>query len=67
MKAQKLFLVTYTNGENTPEVIVNSKTDFKKWLSNHNAQRKAQGESKESANEFELIQLPVFNSKTPTK
>lgn len=64
MKTQKLFLVTYINGENTPEVIVSSKTDFKKWLSTHNAQRKAQGESPESANEFELMQLPVFNSKT---
>lgn len=68
MKTQKLFLVNYTdcygNGRKTPEVIVKNKTEFKKWLNIHNEKREAQGESPESANEFELIQLPVFNSKT---
>ena len=49
------YVITYKQ-DNTIEGIVNTKKDFKKWLSEHNKERKECGEVRESADEFELTE-----------
>ena len=51
----------YGNGEDTNfEILVKNKADFKKWLKLLNEERKANGEQKESAEEFTLIPIELF-------
>ena len=60
-KTQTLFVVQYNdcygNGDTNFEVIVKNKTDFKKWLKKHNAERDGMKEKEE---EFTLIPLNLF-------
>ena len=61
----KLILVRYNDcyGQGTDthdEVIVKSKADFKRWLKKHNAERKAIGGMKEGEEEFDLIEIELF-------
>lgn len=61
----KLILVRYNdrygNGtDKKDEVIVKSKADFKRWLKEHNAERKGMGAIKEHEDEFDLIELNLF-------
>jgi hypothetical protein len=55
-----LYVVVYKE-DNSIEAVVETKSDFKKWLSAHNKQRTDSGEIKESAHEFDLIQTKFFN------
>lgn len=61
MQTKTLYVVRYNdcygNGETSLEVIVKNKTDFKKWLKQHNAERDGM---KEKAEEFDLIPLVLF-------
>ena len=61
----KLILVRYNdrygNGTDTKdEVIVKSKADFKRWLKEWNSERKGMGAMKESEEEFDLIEVELF-------
>jgi hypothetical protein len=51
----------YGNGnDKVYECIVKNKTGFKKWLKEHNAQRRAMGESGEHSEEFDLIPVNLY-------
>ena len=53
----------YGNGDDKVlEVIVRTKTDFKEWLKIHNKNRKENGDMKESAEEFTLIPITLFET-----
>lgn len=52
----KIYLVTYIE-DRTIEGFVKNKSGFTKWLSNHNKQRKSDGELIEYAHEFELKEV----------
>ena len=64
MNTTKLILVRYNDcyghSEKTYETIVKSKADFKRWLKQHNEKRKEIGGMKESAEEFDLIEIDLF-------
>jgi hypothetical protein len=49
-----IYLVIYKETNDT-EGYVKTKTQFKKWLSNRNKERRKQGELIEHEDEFELI------------
>lgn len=60
MITKQVFVVQYNdrygNGDNKSiEAVVENKTAFKKWLREHNKQRKADGNKPESSEEFDLI------------
>ena len=53
----------YGNGtDKSFEVALTDKKDFKAWLKEHNAERKGMGAMKESADEFDIIELKVFET-----
>jgi hypothetical protein len=44
------------------ECIVKDKVDFERWLKEHNEERDDAGEIEESAEEFDLIPIGLFES-----
>ena len=59
MKSNKIFIITYIEDE-TVEGVVNSRDDFKKWLENHNKERKAEGSLLENNGEFHLREVNYY-------
>lgn len=53
------YVIVYKE-DNSIEAVVESKSDFKKWLSDHNKRRKDDGEIKESSHEFDLVETKFF-------
>ncbi len=52
----------YGNGDDTSiETLLESEKDFKKWLRQHNKERKENGELTEKAEEFDIIPVELFN------
>jgi len=43
------------------EAIIKSKSDFKRWFKQHNAERKEMGASRERREEFDLIPVKFFD------
>ena len=61
----KIYLVEYNDIYGTGqgkvlEVALTSEKDFKIWLDEHNARRVSEGEMEEGADEFNLIELSVY-------
>jgi hypothetical protein len=53
----------YNNGKNKVlETLVRDEQGFQDWLKAHNAERDMDGEIEESADEFELIAISLFES-----
>jgi len=53
---------TYGNGDETSiEALLRSEKDFKKWLKEHNKERKENGEQRELAEEFDVVPVQLFN------
>jgi hypothetical protein len=53
---------TYGNGDETSiEALLKSEKDFKKWLKEHNKERRENGEDRELAEEFDVIPVQLFN------
>jgi hypothetical protein len=51
----------YGNGNDKHfECIVKDKQDFERWLKAHNEEREDDGEIEEGADEFDLIQINLF-------
>lgn len=51
----------YGNGDDIRiEVVLHSEKDFKKWLKEHNRERKEMGEMKENKEEFDLIPVNLL-------
>jgi len=51
----------YGNGQNkTYECLVKSKAEFERWLKAYNEERDDAGEMEESADEFDLIPINLF-------
>ena len=66
MGNNNLYIVQYNDryGNGTDknlECIVKSHEDFYKWLEQHNSERVADGNEEESADEFDLIPIKLFN------
>jgi hypothetical protein len=64
----KVYIVQYNdrygNGTFTKfETIIKSKADFKKWLKQHNAERKEMGAMRERPEEFDLIPISLYEPK----
>ena len=56
----------YGNGKDTSyEIIVESEEDFKVWLKHHNEVREANGDGHEGEEEFDLIELGLFDATNP--
>lgn len=52
----------YGNGDNkTIECLVKDKKTFKKWLKQHNIDRKSDGNEPEDVEEFDLIPVNLIN------
>ena len=58
----KIFVVIYIE-DNSIEGFLERKEDFKKWLKKHNAERKAEGNDGEFADEFEIKEVFNLNSR----
>lgn len=58
-KLKSFYVIVYKE-DNTIEGIVEKAKDFKKWLSEHNKERKILGEIKESADEFEVTRTILY-------
>ena len=53
----------YGNGTDKKiECIVRNKTGFKKWLKEHNAERRMMGADGEHSEEFDLIPVNLFDN-----
>lgn len=51
----------YGNGQNKAyECLVKSKAEFEEWLKRYNEEREEDGEMEESADEFDLIPISLF-------
>jgi hypothetical protein len=51
----------YGNGKNKSfEILVKDKQVFEDWLKAHNQEREEEGEMEESADEFDLIPINLF-------
>jgi len=66
MENSNLYIVQYNDryGNGTDknlECIVKSHEDFYKWLEQHNSERVTDGNEEESADEFDLIPIKLFN------
>jgi hypothetical protein len=67
MKQENTFYIVkyndaYGNGDDTSiEALLKSEKDFMKWLKEHNKERKENGEQRESAEEFDIIPVELFN------
>ena len=65
MKTKTIYLIKYNdcygNGDDDSiEVAVSKRSDFKKWLKKHNAERKADGNEPENEDEFDLIEVELI-------
>ena len=54
---KKVFIVTY---EEEVEVVLSKRSDFKKWLKEHNKKRKDDGNEPEDADEFDISEADSF-------
>ena len=59
----KLYSIHYKGDENNSKTFEGVTDNFKKWLKEHNAQRKAEGNIQEDAADFEVepISLRLYN------
>lgn len=59
----KLYSIHYKGDENNSKTFEGVTDNFKKWLKEHNAQRKAEGNIQEDADDFEVepISLRLYN------
>lgn len=59
-----LYVVEYNYGyeDRHLEVIVESREDFLKWLKEHNEERISDGEIEEEEDEFQLIELNLYET-----
>lgn len=58
-----IYLVVYNDevfNEASIEGYLSKKSDFEKWLKEHNKNRVADGNSEESSDDFTLIQVPLL-------
>ena len=71
MKSKTLYVVQYNdlygNGNTKLEVIVENEVQFKKWLEEHNEERRLDYDNdddfvEENEEEFNLIPLTMFNA-----
>lgn len=66
MKKQTVYIIQYNdcygNGDQKSiEGVITSKSGFTQWLKEHNANRKADGNSKEGKDEFDLIECDLLD------
>lgn len=65
-RLKKIYIVmfadtdNYGNTDNSIEIILNDLKDFKKWIKDHNKERKQQGELIESEDCFEITEQFVY-------
>lgn len=67
MKGKTYFIVEYNdcygNGyDKMFQCLVKNKTEFNKWLIQHNRERKAMGAQSDKKEEFDLIPVTLFNN-----
>jgi phosphopantetheine adenylyltransferase len=65
MEQETYYIVQYNDrfGNGTDknfEALVRSEAEFKKWLKQHNAERKEMGADRELPEEFDLIPISLF-------